>query len=266
MAADFYSIWDNFKNFIGGRTGLFHWGMFCLALVFLFLVGRKQKEEKQAVRFLVWPSVLVLLFLFNPLFYRYVGSRFFAGVYWRLFWMLPISFTVAYTVVWLVFRWKKQFARIVVLVVAVLVVAVSGQKIYSGTNFMQAENEYKLPQAALDVADILAGAGVNWKVKSVVPNELLCYIRQYRCDIGLFYGRNVGGFISGIGDDETAMYQQMCRQKPDMSVVTDIAKRNEVVFLCFNRATQEIPEDLKPYGYHYYKETGDYIIYMLGEE
>ena len=49
MAADFYSIWDNFKNFIGGRTGLFHWGMFCLALVFLFLAGRKQKEEKQAV-------------------------------------------------------------------------------------------------------------------------------------------------------------------------------------------------------------------------
>ena len=90
MAADFYSIWDNFKNFIGGRTGLFHWGMFCLALVFLFLVGRKQKEEKQAVRFLVWPSVLVLLFLFNPLFYRYVGSRFFAGVYWRLFWMLSL--------------------------------------------------------------------------------------------------------------------------------------------------------------------------------
>ena len=180
--------------------------------------------------------------------------------------MLPISFTVAYAVVRLVFRWKKQFVRIVVLVAAIAVVAVSGQRIYSGTNFTQAENEYKLPQAALDVADILAGAGVNWKVKSVVPNELFCYIRQYRCDIGLFYGRNVGGFISGIGDDEAAMYQQMCQEKPDMSVVTDIAKRNEIVFLCFNRATQEIPEDLKPYGYHYYGETGDYVIYMLGEE
>ena len=76
----------------------------------------------------------------------------------------------------------------------------------------------------LGSADILAGAGVSWKVRSVVPNELLCYIRQYRCDIGLFYGRNVGGFISGIGDDEVAMYQQMCQEKPDMTVVTDIAK------------------------------------------
>ena len=96
MAADFYSILDNFKNFIGGRTGLLHWVLFCAAVVAIFFLGKKYKEEKQAVRFLVWPSVLVLLFIFNPLFYRYVGSRFFAGVYWRLFWMLPISFSVAY--------------------------------------------------------------------------------------------------------------------------------------------------------------------------
>lgn len=266
MAADFYSILDNFKNFIGGRTGLFHWCLFCLAVVMLFFLGRKYQEEKQTVRFLVWPTILVLLFLFNPLFYRYVGSRFFAGVYWRLFWMLPVSFTAAYVVVWLVCRWKKQAVRIVVLVAALGTIALSGQKIYSKATFTEAENEYKLPQAALDVADILAGAGISWKVRSVVPNELLCYIRQYRCDIGLFYGRNVGGFISGIGDDEVAMYQQMCQEKPDMTVVTDIAKRNQVVFLCFNRTEQEIPDDMKSYGYHYYRETGDYVIYMLGEE
>ena len=176
MAADFYSILDNFKNFIGGRTGLFHWCLFCLAVVMLFFLGRKYQEEKQTVRFLVWPTILVLLFLFNPLFYRYVGSRFFAGVYWRLFWMLPVSFTAAYVVVWLVCRWKKQAVRIVVLVAALGTIALSGQKIYSKATFTEAENEYKLPQAALDVADILAGAGVNWKVRSVVPNELLCYI------------------------------------------------------------------------------------------
>lgn len=266
MAADFYSILDNFKNFIGGRTGLFHWTLFCLAVVFIFFLGKKYEEEKQTVRFLVWPSVLVLLFLFNPLFYRYVGSRFFAGVYWRLFWMLPISFTVAYVVVWLVYRWKKQAVRILVLVAALVTIAVSGQRIYSETTFTKAENEYKLPQQAMDVADIIGQSGYGWKVKAVVPNEMLCYIRQYRCDIGLFYGRNVGGFISGIGEDEAAMYQQMCQEKPDMTVVTDIAKRNGLVFLCFNREEKELPDDMTPYGYHYYMETGDYIIYIRGEE
>ena len=139
MAADFYSILDNFKNFIGGRTGLFHWCLFCLAVVMLFFLGRKYQEEKQTVRFLVWPTILVLLFLFNPLFYRYVGSRFFAGVYWRLFWMLPVSFTAAYVVVWLVCRWKKQAVRIVVLVAALGTIALSGQKIYSKATFTEAE-------------------------------------------------------------------------------------------------------------------------------
>ena len=138
MAADFYSILDNFKNFIGGRTGLFHWCLFCLAVVMLFFLGRKYQEEKQTVRFLVWPTILVLLFLFNPLFYRYVGSRFFAGVYWRLFWMLPVSFTAAYVVVWLVCRWKKQAVRIVVLVAALGTIALSGQKIYSKATFTEA--------------------------------------------------------------------------------------------------------------------------------
>lgn len=32
MAADFYSILDNFKNFIGGRTGLFTGACFVLQL------------------------------------------------------------------------------------------------------------------------------------------------------------------------------------------------------------------------------------------
>lgn len=266
MAADFYSILDNFKNFIGGRTGLLHWVLFCAAVVAIFFLGKKYKEEKQAVRFLVWSSVLVLLFIFNPLFYRYVGSRFFAGVYWRLFWMLPISFSVAYVIVWLICRWKKQAVRVAVFVAALVTIMVSGQRIYSETTFTEAENEYKLPQAAIDVADIIGNSGYSWKVKAVVPDELFCYIRQYRCDIGLFYGRNVGGFISGIGEDEDAMHQQMCQEKPDMEVVTEIAKRNGLVFLCFNREEKELPDNMTPYGYHYYMETGDYIIYIRGEE
>lgn len=180
--------------------------------------------------------------------------------------MLPISFSVAYVIVWLICRWKKQAVRVAVFVAALVTIMVSGQRIYSEKTFTEAENEYKLPQAAIDVADIIGNSGYSWKVKAVVPDELFCYIRQYRCDIGLFYGRNVGGFISGIGEDEDAMHQQMCQEKPDMEVVTEIAKRNGLVFLCFNREEKELPDNMTPYGYHYYMETGDYIIYIRGEE
>jgi hypothetical protein len=137
--------------------------------------------------------------------------------------------------------------------------------VYSAGTFTKAENVYKLPQEALDVADIMAAAGVNWKVRAVVPNELLCYIRQYRCDIGLFYGRNAGGFISEIGEDEQRVYEEMSRSNPDVSVITELCRKNEVIFLCFNRATQDIPDDLSEYGYQLYRTTGDYSIYQLQE-
>ena len=51
--------------------------------------------------------------------------------------MLPVSFTAAYVVVWLVCRWKKQAVRIVVLVAALGTIALSGQKIYSKATFTE---------------------------------------------------------------------------------------------------------------------------------
>lgn len=259
MIADCYAVWDNFKNFIGGRAGILHWGIFCLALIYCLFLGKRDRK------LLVWPTVMVLFFFFNPLFYRYVGSKFLSGVYWRLMWMVPVSFVTAYALVHFVYRFKKQAVRILASVLAVACIIVTGERMYQEKTFVRAENSYKLPQAVIDVADTLAAAGVNWKVRSLVPNELFCYIRQYRCDIGLFYGRNAGGFISEIGEDEKRVYDEMCKEEPDIGVITEICKRNEVVFLCFNRDMQRIPEDLEEYGYLHYRDVGEYSIYKLEE-
>lgn len=177
--------------------------------------------------------------------------------------MVPITVVTAYFLVVFIYRWKRDAVRILAAVLAVACIAVSGERIYSSATFTKAQNEYKLPQAAIEVADVIAAAGVDWKAKAVVPNELLCYIRQYRCDIGLFYGRNAGGFISEIGEDEQKVYEQMCSPNPDVSVITELGKKNEVTFLCFNTSTQEIPEDLSGYGYQLYRVAGDYSIYIL---
>lgn len=361
MVAELQVIWENFSKFIGGRGGILHWLIFCAALCYCVFLGKKER------RTMVYPSLLVLLVFINPFFYRYIGNRFFAGVYWRLMWMVPVAFVAAYAVTKVVYalsgrlpgtgkkerpedetgadgnpavesvqktenivsstssvdkketdeqktaaadsedtdstdtpyvtsaekirlaaqrsaalqrgtvcyqrmyqdttqKEKTSFGvglvRAVILVLACAGLAASGNRIYNEQVFIKAENIYKLPQAAVDVADVLAGAGVNWKVKSIVPNELLCYIRQYRCDIGLFYGRNIGGFISEIGEDETAVYEEMSKAEPDVSLIAELAKKNEVVFICFNRKTQKLPEDMTKTGYRLYRETGDYAIYM----
>ena len=259
MVADFYSVLDNFINFIGGRSGILHWGMFCVSLLVCFFLGKRERK------LLFWPTLLILLFFFNPLFYRYVGNRFFGGVYWRLMWMVPVSFIVAYAGTHTVYRIKKQAVRIVAVALALVCIVLTGKNIYNTETFTEAENLYKLPQAAIDVGEVMGIAGVGWKVKVIVPDELLCYIRQYRCDVGLLYGRNVSGFISGIGDDEVKVHEQMIQKEPDVALITELAKKNDVVFICFNTATQKIPEDMSGYGYYLYREVGDYSIYRRGE-
>lgn len=260
MLADWFSVWDNFKNFIGGRDGLLHWGIFCIALLGCAALGKKERK------LLFWPTVLTMIFFFNPLFFRYIGNKFLSGVYWRLMWMVPVSFVIAYFFVKVIYRFRRKAVRFIAVAAAISAIIVTGDRIYTKETFQKAENDYKLPQAAIEVADVMAAAGVDWKVKVVVPNELLCYIRQYRCDVGLFYGRNAGGFISDIGEDEQKVYEQMSNGTPDMSVITEIGKKHEVVFLCFNMEEQTVPENMSVYDYHWYRTVGDYNIYMLKKD
>lgn len=260
MITDLYAIWDNFKNFIGGRSGILHMLMFCIALLACIFWGKKQR------RLLFYPTVCVFIFFFNPLFYHYIGNKFLSGVYWRLLWMVPVTFVTAYGLVYLIYRFRNQALRSVAAVAAVFCIIATGKCIYNEVTFTEAENLYKLPQAAIDVADAMAAAGIDWKVRAVVPNELFCYVRQYRCDIGLLYGRNAGGFISDISDEAKAVYNEMCRETPDIGLLTDLCRQQEVVFLCFNTKNQQIPEDLSGYGYLPYREIGDYSIYIWEEK
>ena len=77
------ALWGEFVKFTGGRAGLVHLLLFAAALVCCFFLGKEERHR------LFWPSVLVGIFFFNPVFYKYVGTRFLSGVYWRLLWMLP---------------------------------------------------------------------------------------------------------------------------------------------------------------------------------
>ena len=87
------ALWGEFVKFTGGRAGLVHLLLFAAALVCCFFLGKEERHR------LFWPSVLVGIFFFNPVFYKYVGTRFLSGVYWRLLWMLPWTFVIAYAVV-----------------------------------------------------------------------------------------------------------------------------------------------------------------------
>ena len=110
------------------------------------------KEERHR---LFWPSVLVGIFFINPVFYKYVGTRFLSGVYWRLLWMLPWTFVIAYAVVRMAYRLGKQALRIVVVAVACVCIFVTGKPVLSAETYGERSNVYELPQAAVEIADLV---------------------------------------------------------------------------------------------------------------
>lgn len=256
MSTYCYAVWDEFINFIGGKDGLIHWILFGVAICCCAFLGKGERKR------LFWPSALVLLFFFNPIFYAVIGTRFLTGVYWRLLWMLPISFVIAYTVTQMAYKVKKDVFRLCVLAMACVCIVATGKPVLSAETYTEKENSYEISQAAIEICDIVMGDLSDWKENIIVPNELLCDIRQYSCSVGLLYGRNAGGFISDIEPDENAVYEEMCKQEPDVAVITDIAKQRGCRYIVFNTSFHRIHEDLSGYGYEKLTSVQeDYVVY-----
>ena len=238
-----YAVIDEFVKFIGGRSGLAHWILFCVALLCCFCLGKEERKR------FVWPSVLVLLFFFNPVFYAYVGTKFLTGIYWRLLWMLPISFVIAYALVQMAYKFRSDILRFAVLLVAVVCIIVTGEREFSRGTYTEKENEYEIAQAAVDISNVVMSGLIDWKETIIVPNELVCDIRQYSCSVGLLYGRNAGGFISGIEPDEKMVHDEMCKEYPNVALIAQIAKARDCRYVVFNTSFHKIPEDLSELGY-----------------
>lgn len=259
MLADFMGVWEEFDTFIEGRNGILHWVIFLAALFACMLMGRRERK------LLFWPSLLVMVFFFNPLSYHALGKLF--GVYWRLLWMLPISFVIAYALTEGAYKIRRGWIRLLGVALACACLAVTGTRIFTKNSYWEKENAYELPQAVIDVSDYVMARLVDWKETIIVPNEFLCYVRQYSCSVGLLYGRNVGGFITGIGEDEELVYAEMSKTEPDVELITRIAREKNCRYIVFNLAFHQIPEDLTEYGYERAAEVdGGYVIYCrMGE-
>lgn len=256
MIAYCYAVWEEFINFIGGKPGLLHWVLFIAALACCLFMGKGTRKK------LFWPSVFVMLFFFNPIFYAYVGTRFLSGIYWRLLWMLPISFVIAYVFTQMSYKIKKEFVRIGAVILSCVCIIVTGERIFTGETYNEKENDYELPQSAIDISDVMMAHLQSWKETAIVPNEFLCYIRQYTCSIGLLYGRNFGGFITEIGEAELQVYQEMSKEEPDVEFITDIAKEKNCRYIVFNESFHQFPEDLTEYGYERFEVVDEiYAIY-----
>lgn len=227
--------------------------LFLIALLFLWVT---ETDRKLRVILLYLVAAIAVIFL-CPL-YAWIGMRIDEEIYYRVFWTLPIGILVCYSTVRLMMRFRYAVSRALVFFLAILVIVINGDLVYTNSFHIRSVNAYHIPQQVIQVADAIRQE--NYKPVAVLPAELLPFLRQYTADIYTPYGRNI---LEPAWTFHNELYDAM---EGDSAVydVAEVARcaRNErcafVVLSCIKQMKGSMEEE----GYFLYRFVEGYFIYM----
>ena len=170
--------------------------IYLVSLVFLLFRGKEKR------RMIVWPSILIMVIILNPVCYGLIWTRLVTYAFWRMLWMIPMIPVIGCAVLEISALLKKQWVAPVCATVFIVCMFVFGDNIYQQPGvFTKAQNMYKLPQQTVDVGEKLLELEDEPMV--VAPSNLYCYLRQYSGKIHMVYGRDAEAYISPIEDADT---------------------------------------------------------------
>ncbi len=173
------SIISLFQDYMG--TGLVMiW--YLISLVYLLL----REEDRTRRCLLVYTPLLVLLVFFNPLVMALMDRFGDAEIYYRILWLLPVSVTLAYTVI-RVGEMAEGKLRLIFFGGVLAVALLTGKLYYTNGFVAPAENPSHVPDAVADICDEIVIPGRE--IMAAFPADLLAYVRQYTPFVCMPYGR-----------------------------------------------------------------------------
>lgn len=142
----------------------------------LYCVLKSKKEQKI---FFIGSTICLFSTFLNPLLSELVAQKI-TGVYvyWRLYWLIPIYYGIAYFMTEIIFIMKKH--HIIATIAFVFIIILSGDYIFMSPYYYPYTNTYKLPNEVLEIADYINSKnGSKEKVCIFLPKPLAAKIRQY---------------------------------------------------------------------------------------
>ncbi len=218
------------------------------ALIYIFI----RKHTRKQAGFLAWTTIVLLIFIFNPIVVIVLEKMLEGNVYWRMFWTLPLIPLIAYVITDVVWERKERFMRIFACLMFAGIVAVGGKWIYTSENYAQAENAYKIPDQAAGVCNLILEDGARGR--AIVHPDLITYLRQYSADVTMLYGRR--GYSSNLTNVMEALQQEMI----DTEYLEAVAEYYDCPYIVVKADAQfeRIPEEL---GWSLLGDTGMYCVY-----
>lgn len=240
-------IKETMSNYYSDRSYL----LICvLAVIFLAIISKEHRIK------LVYPMLLVLLVITNPILYRYVYSKI---VYKRIFWLMLDYIIIPAAGITLIRRIKSRVAQLLVFVAMVAVLMVSGNFYMSKTSYDRFGNVEKVPPVTKSIGDVLLSYEEEPQI--VAPVEVAVLMHTYNENIYPMFGRDTVGFIMAATPRCKLIARTYDREKPDYERIFFYA-------VCEKRSFVITPED-KPvntaisdkYGYELLTNESGYDIY-----
>lgn len=228
--------------------------MYIAGLIFLCFRGKDKR------RMIVYPSLLLVIVILNPVLYGYVWIKLIEYAFWRMLWMIPVLPVIGCAVVELAGIAKKDWVMYVVTVIFIGIVFFKCDNIYRQDGvFVKAENSYKLPQASVDIAHFIMEN--NDSLTALAPSGLYCYLRQYDGDINLVFGRDADTYILPITDEETLELVRLVKENGgDAARLAELAVKKDVDIIIL--PVDNSFESLDSYGYAILNTMHGYYIYQ----
>lgn len=244
--------YNTFLNFFGEGKIVFY--VYIICCVFILLRG-----EIKGKILCVYTPLLLFAGVWNsymaPVIAQYLTM---VPSYWRVFWLLPTDFALAYCMVKLSYNQKKNYYKVAFCIGFIAVVLWQGKFMFSANNnFVKAENKERIPSEILYLGDIIAA---NEKEKQIV---LACdkgatTLRQEYNSIELIYSRYQ--YILDLimyrdkeqeANERIALMQFVNGTNPelDCSYVTDLLSKYEVEWIMIEEGQSTSIELLQSIGY-----------------
>lgn len=220
---------------------------FLAALVYLLIT---EKKKPNRILFVYTPMIVLLLY-FNPLFYQIFGSLAEETIYFRIFWLLPITTVIGYTIIRIckVLQGRKKIGFAVS---AILVIMISGKLVYTSPLFSKAENMYHVPWEVAQICDAIEVEGRE--VMAAFPEEMLLYVRQYSPVVCMPFGRDA---VMGVYNE---LHMTMEQDDVDVERLAFLAKEYGCHYVILSEDKQFIG-NMTDYDYIVFDQVGKYIIY-----
>ncbi len=231
--------------------------LYVMCLIILCFMGKEQR------RIMVYPSLLIMLVILNPIFYKLVWARLIKGTYWRMLWMIPVVPVIIYTLITLIGKINKKIISVILLAVFIVFIVSKNTLIYDRGTYVDVNNIYKLPDSTLSICNMLIEAEDGGVVKVIMPSSIYCYARQFDHRIHQMYGRDAENFMGYeiLSDEAKNVAYEMSLDQPDMSYVTSIAKQEGYEYIVCELHKQIDDNAMREYGFEVFSTDYGYKTY-----